>query len=106
MNTESSGMSNKQDDVIKLIGIGVVGVIVLICVLVASLNPPEKPHYPLCDYCRVGQRDAKPFPCRQCGKTHSSCGRESGLRAVDARKDKEGFAVGRSIKVCPGGEAR
>lgn len=107
MRTESSDTSNKQEDAIKLIRIGFVAVLVLVCILVYQLNPPEKARHPVCEYCRIGQADAKPFPCRQCGKVHMSCGKESGLRAFDARKDKEGFAVGRSIKVCPeGAEAR
>jgi hypothetical protein len=100
---ESSGTSNNSDEAIKLIGLAIIAMVVLVCMLVYWLNPPEKPRQPLCEYCRVGQADAKPFPCRQCGKVHMSCGKESGLRAFDARKDKEGFAIGRSIKVCPEG---
>lgn len=106
MSMGSSGTSKEHDETIKLIGIGFIAVVIMICLLVNWLNPsakPPKPVYPICDYCRVGQKDAKPFPCRQCGKTHLSCGRESGLRAFDARKDKEGIAVGRSIKTCPEG---
>ncbi len=108
MNTESSGMSNKDDDVVKLIGGGALVIVILVVVIIGMLSGVEKtkPNYPVCDYCKTAQRDAKPFPCRQCGKTHLSCGRESGLRALDARKDKEGIALGRSIKVCPGGDAR
>lgn len=101
MQTETA---KKDDDTLKLIGTAILGVIVLIVLLVSWLNPaPSKPAGPMCDYCRVGQADAKPFPCRQCGKVHTSCGKESGLRAFDARKDKEGVAIGRSIKVCPEG---
>lgn len=106
MNTGLSGTS-KADETVKLIGIAIIAIVALVCVLVYQLNPPEKARHPVCEYCRMGQADAKPFPCRQCGKVHMSCGKESGLRAFDARKDKEGFAVGRSIKVCPeGAEAR
>lgn len=94
-------MSNKHDDAIKIFGMGFVALIILMCIIASWLTPKEKPNYPFCDYCKIGQKDAKPFPCRQCGKTHISCGRESGLRAFDARKDKEGVALGRSIKVCP-----
>lgn len=107
MNMASYDTSNKHEDTIKLIGVGAVAVLVLICFLVYKLSPPEKARHPICEYCRIGKVDAKPFPCRQCNKVHMSCGMESGLRAFDARKDKEGFAVGRSIKVCPeGAEAR
>jgi hypothetical protein len=108
MSMESSGTSKNNDEAAKLIGLGLLGMVILICVIVGMLQGSEKavkPSYPVCDYCRIPQRDAKPFPCRKCGNVHLSCGRESGLRAFDARKDKEGVAIGRSIKICPEGGA-
>lgn len=65
--------------------------------------PPPPPQYPVCDYCGKPKKDAKVYVCRKCGGSHSSCGVEAPLHAIDARKDKEGFAMGRSIKACPDG---
>jgi len=75
---------------------------VLLLLLVACSDPK----YPMCDYCKAPKQDARIYACRKCGASHSSCGVEAPLHAVDARKDKEGFAVGRSVKVCPGTEAK
>lgn len=72
---------------------------VLLCL--AACSPP--PQYPTCDYCRKPKQDARIYACRKCGNSHSSCGVESPLHALDVRKDKEGFATGRSIKMCPEG---
>ena len=66
--------------------------------------PPPKPVYPMCDYCKKPQKDAKIYPCRKCGGSHSSCSVEAPLHVIDARKDKEGFAMGRSVKICPASE--
>ncbi len=72
---------------------------VALLLLLTSCSP--EPKYPMCDYCKAPRKDAQIYPCRKCGKSHSSCSIEAPLHAIDARKDKEGFAMGRSVKVCP-----
>jgi hypothetical protein len=78
----------------------------LLLLVFAVVSCGEGPVYPVCDYCRAPRPDAAVYPCRECQKTHYSCRAESRLRAIDARKDKEGVAIGRSIKSCPKGENR
>jgi hypothetical protein len=85
--------------------------LMMIALLTAPMScspppPPPKPVYPLCDYCRAPKKDAKIYPCRQCGKSHSSCSAESPLHVLDVRKDKEGLAAGRSVKLCPEGDPK
>lgn len=74
---------------------------IALSVLLLSCEPPSVPVYPTCDYCAAPRVDARVYPCRKCGKSHFSCKLESALRANDVRKDAEGFAIGRSIKMCP-----
>jgi hypothetical protein len=73
----------------------------IIALLTASCGPA--PQYPVCDYCKKQREDAKIYACRKCGKSHMSCRIEGPMHAMDARKDKEGVALGWSIKNCPEG---
>lgn len=78
----------------------------LIVAAILALAACEHPKYPMCEYCAKPQPDARLYACRQCQGTHSSCRVEKPLHAMDLRKDKEGFATGFSIKVCPQGAAK